>query len=518
MRFFLRFVVGAGVMTLVLTTSKAQQVLPTNSAAKAASDPLELLQSKLTEKISKPRFAQAIWGIKVVSLDSDQPLFEYNANRLLKPASNAKLYTTALALDRLGPDYRIRTSVYSKSNPDSTGVVHGDLIVFGRGDPCFAPRFNYGLYEKSLKPLVDSIVAAGVKKIEGDLVGDDSYFKGPATGSGWIWEDLQHHYGAEASALTVDDNVIHLSIKPSQQIGKPCQIETFPSAKYLSIVNRTTTTEGLGESISLYRPLAESTLYVTGSIGTKEKPNNGVVAIHNPAALFVTLLKEELSSRGVTISGKVITRNWLDGQLSPVEFNKLTEICSTKSRPLTEILTKTLKFSQALYAQLLLLQVGSITNSPFDESAGISTEKRGVQRLKEFVSEIGIPNSEVLLQEGTGLSRDGLVTPNATVSLLKFMAHHKHAALFRNFLPVAGVDGTLVSRMENAATAKNVQAKTGTLPHVANISGYLKTAGGEQLAFSIMLNNCVASEAQNKEALDDLVQMLANFRGLPKKL
>ena len=153
-------------------------------------------------------------GIKVVSLDKGRVLFEENATKLLRPASNMKLYTVAAALDRLSPDYRFSTSVYASTRPDAAGVVHGDLTIYGRGDPSIAARFNNGDYFKAIDDLATRIVAAGVKRVEGDIVGDESYFVGPKYGSGWNWEDLTWYYGAEITPLTANDNALDLFIKP----------------------------------------------------------------------------------------------------------------------------------------------------------------------------------------------------------------------------------------------------------------------------------------------------------------
>src|SRR5665213_2219310 len=175
-------------------------------AGQTTHDTLPALQARLAARLDEPRFAQSQWGVKVVSLDSSETLFERNADKLLKPASNAKLYTAALALDRLGPDYRIKTSFYAATKPDAQGVLHGDLLVYGRGDPSFSARFNGGDYKKALQPALEALLAAGVKKIDGDIIGDESYFQGPPYGSDWTWEDLQEDYGAPASALTFQDN------------------------------------------------------------------------------------------------------------------------------------------------------------------------------------------------------------------------------------------------------------------------------------------------------------------------
>ena len=158
----------------------------------ADTNTFESLRIRINELITQPRFEAAMWGAKIVSLDSGKTLFEHNAGKLLKPASNAKLFTGALALDRFGPDYRSKTSLYSITRPDKSGTLRGDLIVYGRGDPSFAERFNGGNYTNILRPLVDAIAGAGIKQIKGDLIGDESYFRGPPFGTQWTWDDLQH--------------------------------------------------------------------------------------------------------------------------------------------------------------------------------------------------------------------------------------------------------------------------------------------------------------------------------------
>jgi serine-type D-Ala-D-Ala carboxypeptidase/endopeptidase (penicillin-binding protein 4) len=188
----------------------AAAAFPTNAIPTLAA-----LRSNLTARVEHPRLAAAQLGVKVVSLDTGKTLFEHHAGKLLKPASNAKLYTGALALDRLGPQFRIRTSCYAATKPDADGTLRGDLTIFGRGDFSMAARFNGGDYAKSLEPLINALAAAGVKRVSGDLVGDESFFRGPPYGSAWTWDDLNYYYGAEVSALTHEDNVVDLVFKPA---------------------------------------------------------------------------------------------------------------------------------------------------------------------------------------------------------------------------------------------------------------------------------------------------------------
>jgi D-alanyl-D-alanine carboxypeptidase/D-alanyl-D-alanine-endopeptidase (penicillin-binding protein 4) len=187
---------------------------------------LQELQARISEVLRRPELAAATVGVKVVSLDTGRTVYEENAQKLLRPASNMKIYTVAAALDRLSPDYHFTTSVYARSRPDAAGVLRGDLLVYGRGDPSIAARFNNGDYFKVIDDLAGRVAAAGVKRVEGDLVGDETYFVGPPLGDGWEWDDLTWWYGAEVSALTVNDNALDLSVKPGASVGSPCVITT----------------------------------------------------------------------------------------------------------------------------------------------------------------------------------------------------------------------------------------------------------------------------------------------------
>jgi D-alanyl-D-alanine carboxypeptidase/D-alanyl-D-alanine-endopeptidase (penicillin-binding protein 4) len=465
--------------------------------------------------LNKPRFAQAQWGVKVVSLATGKTVFEHNADKLMKPASNAKMYTASLALDRLGPDYRIKTSLYAPSKPDASGTIHGDLLVYGRGDPSFAARFNDGDYSKSLQPIISALTAAGIKRIDGDLVGDDSYFRGPPFGTDWTWDDLQNYYGAPVSALTIEDNVIDLVFKPGEAIGQPCQIATQPATTFVTFSNRTeTSAAGTRPHIQIYRPVGQNTVYVWGEVPLGAKGVDDSVSVSNPALWFVTLLKRDLAQHGITVTGGVRAVGWLDREVAPLDLSTLVEVASVPSRPLGEIVKNTLKPSQNQYAQLLLLQVGVKTENGGD-GEGRYAENMGLAEMRKFLAEAGIKRGMVLLEEGSGLSRGALVTPAASVQLLTYMAHHRYAGAFSNALPIAGVDGTLRNRFKGTAAAGNLRAKTGSLGHVDTLSGYLTTKGNDKLVFSIMLNNYNAPgrHADGRAEIDALAEMLVDFYG-----
>jgi D-alanyl-D-alanine carboxypeptidase/D-alanyl-D-alanine-endopeptidase (penicillin-binding protein 4) len=484
------------------------------ASAQRSSGTLSSLQSQLDAQLNESRFAQAQWGVLVVSLDSGKILFQHNADKLMQPASNAKLYTAALALDRLGPDYRIKTSFYAAAKPGSDGVLHGDLIVYGRGDPSFSARFNDGDYKKALQPAVDAFRAAGIKQIDGDLVGDESFFRGPPYGSDWTWDDLQNYYGAPASALSFQDNVIDLLFTPGETVGAPCQILTMPATTFVTFSNRTETAETNGRArIQIYRPLGRNLAYVWGRVPLGSTGQADAVSVNDPALWFVTMLKEALAQNGIVVSGAVRQMNWLDRETTPLDLSKLAEVASVQSPPLAEIVKRTLKPSENLYAQLLLLQVGAKAVESSDESDS-STEQAGVAEMRKFLRLAGIDPGLALLDEGSGLSRACLVTPGATVKLLRFVSHHRHRDAFIDALPIAGVDGTLRNRFKGTPAEGNVRAKTGSLGYVDTLSGFLTDAGKEKLIFSIMLDNYreTSPEHNGRAEIDKLVRKLVDYR------
>jgi D-alanyl-D-alanine carboxypeptidase/D-alanyl-D-alanine-endopeptidase (penicillin-binding protein 4) len=482
--------------------------LPVRSAELATAGSLSLseLRRHLTDHVSQPKFSQGTWGIKIVSLESAETIFETNAHKLLKPASNAKTFTGALALDVLGPDFRIRTSLLAKSTPDRRGRLNGDLIIYGRGDPSFAARFHDGNYTNLLAPVIDAIRNAGIKQIDGDLVGDDTFFNGPPYGASWTWDDLQYYYGAEVSALTYQDNVIDLVLQPSSE-GKPCKIILKPDSTYLELINRTRTGDANRRpSINVIRPLGERRAYITGGLPRDHKDFEDSVTVPQPALWFVHSLREELNRAGIKVRGKLRTQSWPDDEkINPEDYK---ELGFAESAPISEIVARMLKPSQNLYAQLLLLQVGAQSNLSTNRN-NITTEDAGIAELRAFATRAGIDPGEVLLDEGSGLSRSALVTPHALVSLQKFMATHPHAAIYREALPAPG-EGTLRTRFKDLSSGK-LRAKTGTIRYVNALSGYLETAAHEQLAFALLLNAHNQSSPESRAELDTIIRLLTRL-------
>lgn len=473
------------------------------------------LQRRLNDHITQPRFAAAMWGVKVVSRETGKTLFEHNSQKLFSPASNSKLYTVALALDRLGADYRIKTSLYSASKPDQSGVLQGDLVVYGRGDPTINARLHNGDIYQALEPLVSALTNAGVRTITGDLVADESHFHGPPFGSGWAWDDLENSYGAEISALTINDNTLQVTVKPGDRAGAPGKLAVSPETSWLIFSNHTeTVAKGGRRNVNFYRPLNEHLVYISGQVPLDDAGYTEDLTIPNPPGLFIALLQSAMIRHGIKVQGKLRTMNWLDREADPIAFDHLTEFGGMESLPMRDIAREVQKPSQNLYADLLLAQVGEKTRAA-GAGRDQTSEELGVRELNKFLAEAGVKKGDVLFEEGSGLSRNNLTTPNATVALLQFMSRHKSAEVYLNSLPIAGVDGTLRSRMKGTPAAGNVRAKTGTLRWANSLSGHVTTAAGEHLIFSIMLNRYYSPEPNRsgRAEVDPIAVMLAGFTG-----
>jgi D-alanyl-D-alanine carboxypeptidase/D-alanyl-D-alanine-endopeptidase (penicillin-binding protein 4) len=405
--------------------------------------------------------------------------------------------------------------------------VNGNLTIFGRGDPSIAARFNNGDYFKAIDDLATRIAAAGVKRVEGDIVGDESYFVGPKYGAGWNWEDLTWYYGAEITPLTVNDNALDLFIKPGPAVGQPAVITTGPPDPLLTIVNKViTSAKGLRREISIHRGLGENSITITGTIPLEDRGYTGGIGISHPGLLFVYLLRTSLAQKGVVITGKsrttgetsqpaLITGTAVASTASASPFQN--EIAILQSPPFSVIAAQTLKPSQNLYTELILRTLGKVTPPPATTSnLGQTSEELGIEAVKSFLKTVGIRPEALNLDDGSGLSRNDMITAEASVQLLTFMSKHRYASIFRDALPIGGVDGTLRNRFRGTPAENNVRAKTGSLSSAASLGGYVTTAAGEKLAFSIMVNNYPRDVEPRSLCIDPIAILLASYAGKPE--
>ena len=487
----------------------AAPATPAAPALPAARTAAELV-ARLEAHVNQPRFAGSLWGVRIDSLDTGRTLFAHHADRHMSPASNAKLYTGALALDVLGPEHRIVTPLLARARPDAAGTLAGDLIIGGRGDPSWKSARRREDFQGIFAPFVAALRAAGVKRITGDIVADTTWFHAAPSGAGWTADDLNDDYGAEISAISLEDNYADLRLAPGAAVGAPGSVTLLQPETGLMLDNRLVTAAAGAERLVVVRRLFDdNVVHVFGHLplGAKEEYNEATVP--RPAAWFARALKAALIREGIRVDGGARSVRWPDAAAVPADAVKVGEITSP---PLRALVAGFMKPSQNLETDLLFAYVGELRRTPATP-LWRDSETLALDALREFLRKHELPAEEVRFEEGSGLSRNNLTTANATVGLLRVMAKHAAARDFSDSLPVAGVDGSLKRRMTDTAAARNVRAKTGTLRYANSLSGYVTTAAGERLAFSFMLNRNAGQPANRRVTLelDDMAVWLAGL-------
>jgi len=457
-----------------------------------------------------PAMFRAFWGAKVVDLETGETLFEFNAGRLFVPASNTKLFSTALALRRLGPDHRFITLILADREQGEDGVLQGDLRLVGGGDPTMSDRKIP--YEKgagrgdpfaALEELVDLITARPLRAIEGAVVGDDSAYVNEPYPPGWSVDDIRWDYGAPVSALSLHDNAFRLMVRGGPQPGEPAWISLAPPLSLYTVQNEVATVAANAAGLELDWPPDARRIELRGSL----RPGQArafSLAVRHPALHAASVLDAILRRRGIAVRDPPRARHRaaeageLKAALGGVELARRT------SPPLFEILKIINKESQNLYAELVLREVGRVRRQ-------VGSRQAGLEELGSFLRQVGISPEECQLHDGSGLSRLNLVSPEALVKLLAHMYFSADRDGWLETLPIGGEDGTLSHRFRGSALANRVFAKTGTLTHVSALSGYLETAPGVHLAFSVLVNNSGVSTAVARRFIDELVGVLSEW-------
>ena len=489
-------------------------VLPC-SAALAAATSTSQLGGAIDAQIGQPRFVSASWGIAVASLDTGRTLYSHEADRLLQPASTAKLYTAAYVLDTLGTDYRIPTQLMGNGDIRS-GRIDGPLILYGMGDPTLD---STGTNNDWADQLAAQLQSRGVRMVHGDLIADDSYFPGPLFGSGWEARDLQSWFAVPSSALSVQENTVDLTVQAGSASGEPARLTFAPPEATSRISNSLLTGARDSRSdINLYRAPGDDMLYLFGSIAARSEPRDYKMAMVDPAQVAGVLLQQALIRHGIKLVGTLRVLHWPQHDDS-IRLNT-TVLAQIVSPPIMEVMSRGLKRSQNLYLQNLLLIAGVKTQASAAQTgdAGpgfLSTEAWAIRGMRDLLGRIGIAPDAAQVEEGAGLSRQDLSTPRAMVQLLAYMAKQPYATQLRDALPIAGMDGTLEFRMRDGAALNNVHAKTGSMNFVHCLVGYVTTASGEHLAFAIMLNNYVRDGELPSASrdVDAIAELLASFQG-----
>jgi D-alanyl-D-alanine carboxypeptidase/D-alanyl-D-alanine-endopeptidase (penicillin-binding protein 4) len=472
------------------------------------------IRQAVTDTIEADRYSGAFWGIEVTNLRTGRRLFRHNPSHLFTPASHPKLLTAAAAPRRLGPDYRYDTGLYV-DGPVRNGVLHGNLIVRGSGDP------TLGGYQQRNDPTAvfrnwaDSLKAAGISRIQGDIVGDDDPFSDVPLGEGWSWNDVPYAYAAEINGLVLNNNTIDLEVR-GRRPGAAGQITWTPfETDFVRVLNQTQTVPPDSASDEEYdRPFGKNVFTVRSQIHPREIQEE-TLTITDPTRYFTHVLREVLLQEGISVRGRGV-----DVDAMPITPNyaadSVRQVGTYRSPPLRRIVRTMNHESQNLYAEQLLRTL-AIVNRPDTTSEELTkgSSALGALAVRTELAEIGVDTSRVQLVDGSGLSRKNYVSPRAMTRLLEAMwveARPHVSTAFHNSLPTGGKDGTLKYRYQDGAPARDkVQAKTGTLSGVSALSGIVDTAQGTPLSFVIFCNHHVAETDAVRAAQDAIVNALARL-------
>ncbi len=532
MRFFTR---NTFLLSVVL-------VLPFSGLAmhrhhRARRTPTGTLSRQIDALLTAPAAAQAHWGISITTMDG-RLVYEKNDAQLFAPASNAKLLTTSTALALFGADATVETRVLAAGAPDPLGTVRGDVTLVGAGDPSMSGRaYPYdGKTERpnpplsALEALADQMQQRGVKRVEGNIVGDDTAFPQEPYGSGWAWDDLVWDYGAPISALTVNDNIVYLTVAPGAQPGDPVTFTWNPdgaSSFYTVEDDARTSVASSQPSLGLDRPLGSREFRLFGTLPAGGAPSHIGLAVIDPAQFAAIAFRQMLEARGIAVTGTAIARHRpsvdtaiyeqsvmrplaLPGssqasgvaQIAPAVPAGAVELASRTSVPLLQDITVTNKVSQNLHAETWLRLLGQ----HFGEDGSIV---EGARVVRAQMLRAGVQPQDFFFYDGSGLSPDDRITPRALTTLLRYVAEQPWGAEFRTTLPIGGVDGTLSDRFTRGPLRGRVFAKTGTLDEVNALSGYVTAKNGRTLIVSVLCNGHMPEAKGITKTIDAIVTAAA---------
>ncbi|MBF8295867.1 MAG: D-alanyl-D-alanine carboxypeptidase/D-alanyl-D-alanine-endopeptidase [Bacteroidetes bacterium] len=454
------------------------------------SNPVAALRYDIDRVLSDSIFVPARPSIKIVSLDKKEVLYERESKLLMRPASNMKLLTSSTALRVLGKDYKFKTSVLADTTAKDS-ILSGNLYIKGYGNP--------DLTTSDLDTLAAQVQANGIRAIEGSVFADVSFFDDLYWGYGWNWDDEPYSYAAFISPLAINNNCVKVSVTPGQSVGDSVKVVVDPQTSYVSVLNKASTVRD-----TVIRPLNVTRLFkdrlntilVEGEMLLSANPVERQISVWKPELYAATLFTEALQQRGIAVDKGASIGT------APVFAREI----AAHFQGLDSAVTNLNKVSDNLSAELILKTLGT-TNGAAPGSA-----QGGVYAVHRFLNTLGIDTTKFIMADGSGLSFYDLLTTGMIIQLLEGMTWQGDIfPLFHQSLPIAGVDGTLRSRMKRTPAEGNLRAKTGTISGVSSLSGYVQTLDGELIAFAMTMQNFIYPTRLYQRAQDKIGALLAGF-------
>ena len=468
----------------------------------AASPAIEQLRRDITQATQAPGVQRGVWGIVVHSLDRNERLFELQPRTLLVPASIAKLAAVATAAEAVGWDYRYETTLQA-TGPIVDGVLKGDLIVVGSGDPTLGGRAGFDQADPFA--WAAALVIRGIRRIDGRIIGDDDAVEEPRPQLAWAWDDLGYPSGALFGALNYAENRMTVSVTPGVAAGTPASLSLDPRAASRPLANRVVTgTAGSQQLVWPEQRPGEPFLTIAGSVPAGAAPARLTITVGNPTFWLASVLRGQLQRDGIEVGGDA----WdIDDVMPPPDRSHAEVLLTARSRPLSDIVQPLLKDSINLYAEAVM-RLNAAPGQP-------RTNDAALEGFGKRLTAWGVPAGAQQQVDGSGLSRRDTMSAEAILTVLQRMHDPSGFSPLMTALPIAGVDGTLAERMKGTPAAGNVRAKTGTMSNIRSLAGYVKTRDGETLAFVVMVNNFEGSGATATQALDTIAIRLASFSRRP---
>ncbi len=480
-------------------------VITVQGVAQRPSSGTQALSREIDALLNQPFIRNATWSIVIESLTRGDTLYSLNGEKGLVPASNMKLFTSAFVLDQLGPDFTYKTTLWAQGRFENDTTLDGNLILRGQGDPTLGGRFRDDKMLQIFEEWTDSVKARKIKVICGHVIGDDNFFSDDIMGRHWEWDSESYWYSAQVSGLCFNDNCIDWYITPGKP-GHRARVLVMPNTNYVDIRNRTLTISSPVSKIpvDVTRERVSNVFTATGQIPADAGTLVGWATVENPTWYTATVFKEVVEKSGIQTHGQALDIDSVPGFRYDLSDSNMIRLATYESPKMSEILKVVNKRSQNLYAEQILRTVPAIQTGVGSGDSAIAMEKR-------FLDFMGIATDKMTITDGSGYARTNQVSTQHIVQLLRSMRRHKYWKTFRESLPVAGVDGTLTYRMKGTVAQGNVRAKTGYVDKVRSISGYLVTANGEELVFSMICNNFTIDKLDVEKIQDTILVRLAGL-------